>query len=430
MLTEAGRDFRQGLWALLSWGNRHFAPEGASVMIVDGESGAVADPVLMDRATLRPLTRPPSAPPPAPPPMMSCGGDMAHFPKPAVLEASMSDAITRRDVAPGAIAADRGRSRLRPRHLLLAGAALAILAGAGWYGRSWWTTGRFIQTTDNARVHAGDLLIRIDPRDYQAGLAHDEAVLAARTAAAVGLRAQRDLQNATIRQQEADLAARAAHAAFTVQDAQRYASLAATSAGSRQEAERSASLDREARSAVAESAAALDAARQKLNVLDSGIEEADAAVAQARADLQTARLDLGYTEIRAPIDGIVGNRAAQISTYVKSGAYLISVTPAAGLWVDANFKEDQLSRMMPGQVADIVADVLPGHVFHGHLASFMPGTGAVFSVIPPENATGNFIKIVRRVPVRVVLDGDNEDLPMLRPGLSTMIGVDTRNAPR
>ena len=132
-----------------------------------------------------------------------------------------------------------------------------------------------------------------------------------------------------------------------------------------------------------------------------------AAVAQAKADLETARLNLGYTEIRAPIDGYVGNRAAQVGAYVAAGAYLLSVVPAHGLWVDANFKEDQLARMRPGQPATVVADVLPGQVVPRPCASLAPGTGAVFSVIPPENATGNFTKIVQRVPVRIALDDDD-----------------------
>jgi membrane fusion protein (multidrug efflux system) len=111
---------------------------------------------------------------------------------------------------------------------------------------------------------------------------------------------------------------------------------------------------------------------------------------------------------------------------VTRGTYLISVTPADGLWVDANFKEDQLARMVAGQPVDLTADALPGHVFHGHVASLQPGTGAVFSVIPAENATGNFTKIVQRVPVRIVLDNGDPALVRLRPGLSTIVNIDTR----
>ena len=134
-----------------------------------------------------------------------------------------------------------------------------------------------------------------------------------------------------------------------------------------------------------------------------------------------------YTEIRSPIDGYVGNRAAEVGAYVSGGAYLATIIPAHKLWVDANFKENQLERMAPGQPATVVADVLPDHVFHGHVVSLAPATGAVFSVIPAENATGNFTKIVQRLPVRIELDRDDPMLRDLRPGLSANVSVDTRS---
>ena len=350
----------------------------------------------------------------------------------------------------GAISSTSRRHRLKA--ILSAGGALVILAVIGVYGREWWTTGRFVETTDdayvggdvtsitphvdgvisavlvadNARVRRGEVLIRIDPRDAEAALAHDEAVLKARLAALLSLRAQLLLQQIVIRQSEDDLAGKAAHATFTVQDARRYASLAATPAGTRQDAQRTASLEAEAKSDVASAAAGLEASRQRLKVLQAQVAEAQAMAAEARADVATAQLDLGYTVIRAPTEGVVGNRAAQVGTYIKAGAYLISITPSYGLWVDANFKEDQLTHMLPGLAAEIVADVLPGHVFRGHVASLTPGTGAVFSIIPPENATGNFTKIVQRVPVRVVFDADDPMLSMLRPGLSTTVSVNIR----
>jgi membrane fusion protein (multidrug efflux system) len=340
------------------------------------------------------------------------------------------------------------------RRLALTGGAVAIIAGGSWYGHDWWTNGRYIQTTDDAYVggnvttiaphipgfvqdvliednqpvHAGQLLVRLDPRDYQAALDHAQAVVAARMAKLESLRAQYPRQQAAIRQQEADLAAKSARALFAAQDAERYRTLALTAAGSRQDAQKGTALDQEARSAVASAAASLDAAQQQLKVLDADISEATAAVAQARSDTEIARLNLGYTEIRAPIDGYIGNRAAQVGAYVAAGAYLISVIPSAGLWVDANFKEDQLAHMAAGEGATVAADVLPGHAFRGRVASIAPGTGAVFSVIPPENATGNFTKIVQRVPVRVLLDAADQTLPLLRPGLSATVSVDTRTA--
>ena len=135
----------------------------------------------------------------------------------------------------------------------------------------------------------------------------------------------------------------------------------------------------------------------------------------------------GYTKIRSPIDGYVGNRGAQIGAYTTIGTALLSIVPAHGLWVDANFKEDQLARMHPGQKSIFFADVLPGRTFEGRVLSLAPATGAIFSVIPPENATGNFTKIVQRVPVRIAVDDGDGSLGVLRPGLSTTVSVDTRS---
>jgi membrane fusion protein (multidrug efflux system) len=144
------------------------------------------------------------------------------------------------------------------------------------------------------------------------------------------------------------------------------------------------------------------------------------------AERDLARLNLGYTDLRAPIDGTVGNRSARAGAYAMVGAQLMSLVPASGLWVDANFKENQLAHLRPGMPATITADVLPGEVFRGHVVSLAPATGAQFSVLPPENATGNFTKIVQRVPVRIVLDGDAAVLGSLRPGLSVTADVDER----
>ncbi len=362
----------------------------------------------------------------------------------------MSTTVTARDVVQGSPAV-----KVRPmltRRGLTALLVAAAASGGAWFGHEWWARGRFIESTDDAyvggnvttisphvagfvaqiavednqRVAAGGLLIRLDPHDFQAALDHAQAAWQARIAALGNLEAQRTLQQSTIAQAAAEVNARTARAAFTAIDARRYSMLAETSAGSRQQAQKSFDTDQEAQAAMASSRAALDAARQQLVVLDAEIKEATATLAQAEADVQTAELNLGYTEIRSPIDGYVGNRAAQVGAYVASGAYLISIVPTHGLWVDANFKEDQLARMQPGQPATVVADVLPGHVFHGYVQSLAPGAGQIFSVIPPENATGNFTKIVQRVAVRIALDPDDALLNAIRPGLSVTARVDTQ----
>jgi len=357
------------------------------------------------------------------------------------------DALTKWSVT-----ATKAKARLTFKQLALV--ALACVGGlaASGYGYYWWTNGRFIETTDDAyvggnvtpisphisgfiaeipvtdnqRVNAGQVLLRLDDRDVRAAADHAEAILKQRTAMLASLRAKYALQQSTIQQAAADLEAKTAQADFAKLDAERYRTLANSDAGSRQNAERTRAQDQAARAAVASAQAALTAGNQQLSVLSANIDEAAAAVAQAQADRATARLNLSYAEIRSPIDGYVGNRAAKVGAYVSQGAYLLTIVPAHGLWVDANFKEDQLARMKPGQPATIVADTLPGHVFHGDLLSLAPATGAVFSVIPPENATGNFTKIVQRVPVRIALDDEDASLGWIRPGLSTVATVDTQ----
>jgi membrane fusion protein, multidrug efflux system len=361
----------------------------------------------------------------------------------------VSTTVTQRDL-------DQPTGRTRRRRTIgrmaVALALLAGVAGGARYGATWWTDGRFVETTDDAYVGgnvtaiaphvsgfvqsiavtdhqlvtAGQLLLRLDPRDTQAALDRAEAIVAGSDAVLESLRAQLTLQQSVIQQQVAELSAKSAQAEYTAVDADRYRSLASTAAGSRQDQQRTASLQAQAQASVLSAVAALQAARQRVPVLQAQIEKAQADAAQARADRTTAQLNLGYTEIRSPIDGYVGNRAAQVGAYVPQAGFLLSIIPVHGLWVDANFKEDQLAGMAPGRSAEIVADVLPGHVFRGRVASLSPATGAVFSVIPPENATGNFTKIVQRVPVRILLDDGDDRLALLRPGLSTTVRVDTR----
>jgi membrane fusion protein (multidrug efflux system) len=350
-----------------------------------------------------------------------------------------------------AVAPTAAKLRLSRRTLILAALGLLTLT-ALWYGEQWWTVGRFVESTDDAyvggdvtpiaphvagfvaqvlvtdnqHVRRGEPLIRLDARDFQAALDRATATVNQRRADLASLQAKVTLQQATIRQAAADLAAKQAAATFASKDAVRYRTLANIAYASRQTEERATAASQTAQAAVVAASAAVVASKQQLAVLQTEIAGAQAAEAQAEAARQTAQLDLGYTEIDAPIDGYVGDRAAQVGAYVTAGTDLLSIVPAHGLWVDANFKEDELARMKPGEPATVIADVLPGRVFHGHVVSLAPATGAVFSVIPPQNATGNFTKIVQRVPVRIALDGDAATLGLLRPGLSTTVSVDTK----
>ena len=351
--------------------------------------------------------------------------------------------------------ATRARPFVSRGRLALIGGCLLLGLGIAWYGVNWWTVGRFIQVTDDAYiggdvttiaphvagfvqqilvtdnqfVQAGQPLVRLDARDVEAALARAQAVLAERGAALGNIEARYTLQQAVFRQAQADLAADKAAAVFAGQDATRYQSLAASEAGSRQDAQRAVTGVRTAGAGVAAAVARLAAARAEFAVLDAQIVGAKARIAEAVADLNTARLNLGYTEVSSPIAGYVGDRYAEVGAYVAVGTDLLSIVPAHGLWVDANFKEDQLARMRPGDAVTVVADVLPGQAITGHVLSLAPATGAVFSVIPPQNATGNFTKIVQRVPVRIALDGTAASLGLLRPGLSTTVSVHTQHDP-
>ena len=338
------------------------------------------------------------------------------------------------------------------KHLLLAFAGAAIVSAAAWFGWYWWTTGRFVQWTDDAyigaevtplswrvagliervavvdnqSVKAGDLLVKIDDRDYQAQLAHAEASVAVQQATLANLDAKRHLQEAAIEEASADIAATTAELDRAKSDVDRYRTLSDNRIASVQRFQQADADYEKAQAAARKARAVLDAAERELSVIDAEKQQSQAALHQAAADHDLARLNLGYTEIRAPIDGVVGNRSARAGAYATVGSQLLSIVPVSGLWVDANFKESQLARLREGQPAEITADALPGVSFRGRVASLAPATGAQFSIIPPENATGNFTKIVQRVPVRIRLEDDAAEFGRLRPGLSVVVHVDGR----
>ncbi|NWD07076.1 HlyD family secretion protein [Pseudomonas gingeri] len=342
----------------------------------------------------------------------------------------------------------------RKKLVRLAVLALAV-AGAAAYGSHWWLAGRFIEDTDDAYigaevtvisakvpgyitevavvdnqfVKAGDLLARIDVRDYRTALAKAEGAVAAQRASLANLAATEQLQQALISQAGSQIDASEAEAQRAHDDHARYQTLVRSQAVSVESAQRADATWKTAQAERAHAQAGLLAARRQLAVIDTQRQQAQAMLEQAQAERDQAQLNLGYTELRAPVDGYVGNRRAKVGAYAAAGSQLVSVVPAHGLWVDANFKEDQLSRMQIGQAVSVKADVLPGREFHGHIESLAPATGAQFSVLPPENATGNFTKIVQRVPVRIRLDGDDADFGALRPGLSVMTEVNTRDKP-
>jgi membrane fusion protein (multidrug efflux system) len=374
----------------------------------------------------------------------------------------MSSAVADGDIAPSVASASgaevAGGShpvRIPSRKtLVISSAALIVVAVLATFGQHWWTVGRFIESTDDAYiggditviapkvsgfiarvavadnqiVHAGDVLVKLDDRDYVAARARAIAAVAAQEAALANLRATRHLQEAIIAQAQAVITSADAEIERSREDQTRYQRLQQLSAVSLQESQKANADYKDAIASGVKARAALAASQRQLDVIDSQTQQAQAALAQANADRDVAELNLSYTELRAPMDGTVGNRSARQGSYATIGAQLMSLVPARGLWVDANFKESQLARMHAGQPVFVEADVLPGQVFHGRVASLAPATGAVFSVLPAENATGNFTKIVQRVPVRVLLDGDASALGRLRPGLSVVAKVDMRTS--
>ncbi|HWY76099.1 MAG TPA: HlyD family secretion protein, partial [Verrucomicrobiae bacterium] len=240
------------------------------------------------------------------------------------------------------------------------------------------------------------------------------------------LEATRRLQEAVVAQARANIAVADAEVLRTGDDQARFTGLLKQRAVSVQESQKADADYKEAMAVAERSRAGLAAAERQLEVIDTQKQQVLAALAQATAEQDLASLNVSYTELRAPIDGVVGNRSARVGAYVMAGAQLVSLVPARGLWIDANFKESQLPRICAGAVATVKVDSIPGEVFRGRVASVAPATGAQFSVLPPENATGNFTKIVQRVAVRIVLDDESAALGQLRPGLSVIARVNSK----
>ncbi|MEX3954637.1 HlyD family secretion protein [Trinickia sp. EG282A] len=275
---------------------------------------------------------------------------------------------------------------------------------------------------DNQYVHQNEVLIRLDARDYEARLAQADADIDSARAELVQWQAKKSLQVATIDQRAADVQAAQAELTRSVQDRMRYRALVKDDAVSGQAAERADADERKARAAVASGAAALVAAQREMQVLDAQIAAARSRVETSEAARRVAALNVEYTTIRSPVDGYIGNRTARVGMLAGAGTALLTVVPASGLWVDANFKEDQLKKMRAGDAADVTLDASSG-TLHGVVESLAPATGATFSVLPAENATGNFTKIVQRVPVRIRLTVPPPMQGTLRPGLSANVEV-------
>ncbi len=348
---------------------------------------------------------------------------------------------------------DRGPGRPGRAALRLA-LLLGVAAGALLVGNWWFTEAVYIESTDNAYVQgdiavlgprieadvlqvnvannqpvkAGDPLITFDPRDRQAQL--DQALAAAGEARAAVVVAQRQVaqQRSVIAQDDAQIAAAQAELTRAAADAARSGALTGAGWTSRQANDQAVADRLKAQAQLASAGAARDSAVQMITVAQAQLAQAQAHVQSADAQVQIARNNLSYTVLRAPFDGVASNRAVQVGSHVLTGQQIIAVAPLAReLYVVANFKETQLAHMQPGQKVVLTPDIDTHDVVTGRVASLAPATGALFSLLPPENATGNFTKVVQRVPVRIAIDKtDAARAGWLRAGLSVTAEVDTR----
>jgi membrane fusion protein (multidrug efflux system) len=339
------------------------------------------------------------------------------------------------------------------RNLVIGAAACAALWYGGDYGWRWWTLGRFLETTDNAYVRAdvtlvapkvagyvasvevddnqpveaGQALFRIEDSDYRARVEQARADVAARTAAVEGAKSQLQLQRSLIAQAEADARSTLAEIERAHADFNRYTQLAAKDVATIQRLDTARADARKAEAAVALSQAKVVAEQDRVGVLMAQQAAAQAALQQAQAVLKLAEIDLANTVVRAAISGVVGNRQARIGRYVQPGAQLLAIVPLEDAYVVANFKETQLDRVRVGQRVEMEVDSYPGRTVSGRVNSLSPASGAQFALLPPDNATGNFTKVVQRIPVKIVIDPGSPLAGDLRPGMSVIARVDTRN---
>lgn len=291
---------------------------------------------------------------------------------------------------------------------------------------------------DNEEVKAGQILVRIDDADFRARVAQAEANVAAaqagieaQQAAIANLDSQTAQQRNMIAQAEAAVLSAEAEVERAQLDYTRYETLVKLSAAPRQRLEAATADLSKAAAALTGAKAAAAAERGKLDVLASSRKQAEAGLQQARASLgqaeasQTlARIDLANTVLRAPVDGVVGARSVRLGALVQPGTQLLSIVPLDRVWIVANFKETQVARMRPGQAVTIRADSFPGVAVPGHIDSFSPASGAQFALLPPDNATGNFVKVVQRIPVKIAVDLGGPLQGRLRPGMSASVDID------
>jgi membrane fusion protein (multidrug efflux system) len=385
---------------------------------------------------------------------------MAAYVDATELKSSSEDAITMNAISktaqadPALAPASKPAMPVRKRRLWRPVAAIVVLIGIALIANWWFTEAVFIESTDNAyiqgdiavlgpridgdvisvevgdnqAVKTGDRLVVLDPRDRQAQLAVARASEAEASSAIATTQRQVEQQRASIATADAMIASADAEQTRAVAEAGRTGALVGAGWTSRQANEVAVADRAKARAMVANAAAGRENALRTLAVAEAQQAQAEARLLSAQAQVRIAENNLSYTVMTAPSDGIVGNRAVRVGTHVAAGQQLLALTPpASSLYVLANFKETQLIHMQPGQSVILTPDIDTNAAVHGRVASMAPATGALFSLLPPENATGNFTKVVQRVPVKLAIDPvDAGKAAWLRAGLSVTADVDTR----
>src|SRR5215472_3922293 len=289
---------------------------------------------------------------------------------------------------------------------------------------------RLVAVGDFQMVRAGDLLVQIDDDDCQARVAQAEADVLGADAAIQNLKARKDLQHAQIDQAQREIEATQADVDRTVLELRRQRALLATTYGTTQKVEQATADEKRFEATLARNQAEFQGARRQMGVLDTEESQLRAEAKAKKALLDLARINLGYTRIVAPVNGMVGERGVRAGQYLRPGTQVISVVPLNNVWVVANYKETQLTHVAIGQKAEITIDTFPGLTVTGRVDSIAPASGSQFSLLPPDNATGNFTKVVQRIPVKIVLDGDNPLAGRLRPGMSAVATILTDSTPK
>ncbi len=352
------------------------------------------------------------------------------------------------------VSQDRRRRRSSRRTLVL-GAVVALGVGvASWFGYDWLTVGRFtvstddayvqaynttlaakvsgyiasVPVTDNTYVHTGDVIATLDDGDYRLAVDSARGKVATQRATVARMGHQVTAQEAAVEQAKTQLVSAQAAATRTELELQRQNLLVARDASSRQLLEQAQANRDQAVAAVQGARAAIDSAVANVDVLKGQQQEAISTLDELKTALAKAERDLSFTVIHAPLDGVIGNRAVQTGDYVQVGQRLASLVPLDEVYITANFKETQVAHLRPGQTASISVDALPEHTIRGTVESFSPASGAVFSLLPPDNATGNFTKIVQRLPVRIRVPIAIAREGLLRPGMSVVVSVNTKSS--